>query len=234
MHFTLYCLRLLIRAGASVLHKVSAWVQQEVVGLQLQLMQLIPEQRSGPGISRALAVFVKPGASPPFHAEGCKGAITRCHGSRVAPPVQAQSVSKTHDRTGAYSSNRQQGTVDIWRWVCFRSYGLTCLHLLITNLSRSTGDLCKNEAPRAIYANSHRHVERALHNCRAAWMGDTASIDRHIAAGGAGDAIDAKGCTPLLMAAGYGRSAAVARLLQTGASSAICPAGTSPLHRCAR
>ena len=127
-----------LRAGASVLNKVSAWVQQETVGLQLQLMQLIPEQRSGPGISRVLAVFIKPGASPPFHAEGRKGAITSCHGSHV-PPVQAQSVSKTPDRTGAYSSSRQQGTVDIWRWVCFRSYGLTCLHLLITNFSRSTG-----------------------------------------------------------------------------------------------
>ena len=112
------------------------------------------------------------------------------------------------------------------------------IHVLVQFLRKNDSssaqlDLCKNEAPRAIFANSHRQVKRALHICRAAWMGDTASIDRHIAAGGAGDVIDAKGCTPLLMAAGYGRCAAVARLLQAGASSAVCPAGTSPLHRCA-
>ena len=68
-------------------------------------------------------------------------------------------------------------------------------------------------------------------SCRAAWVGDTASIGQHIAAGGAIDALDAKGQTPLLVAAGYGRSTAVSRLLQAGTSSAVCPAGTSPLHR---
>ena len=134
MHFAPYCLKILIHAGCSVLDGISGWLQQEIVGQQLQLMQLIPEQRSGPGISRVLAIFVRSGASPPVHAGGRKGAITSCHG-RHAPPVQAQSASETPDRTGAYSSSRQQGTVDIWRWVSFRSYGLPCLHLLITTLS---------------------------------------------------------------------------------------------------
>ena len=163
MHFAPYCLSLFIRAGCSVLDEISAWLQQEIVGQQLQLMQLIPEQRSGPGISRVLAVFVRSGASPRVHAEGRKGAITSCHGRR-APPVQAQSVSKTPDRTGAYSSSRQQGTVDIWRWVCFRSYGLPGLQLLITDLSHlrfTGGSWSKNEAPRA-YLRPHTDMLKAL------------------------------------------------------------------------
>ncbi|KAI3426847.1 hypothetical protein D9Q98_006793 [Chlorella vulgaris] len=70
---------------------------------------------------------------------------------------------------------------------------------------------------------------------RAAWLGDTAAVAEYVAAGGDVNARDRKGQTPLQFAAGYGREAVVALLLQLGAdpSAAADASGAAALHRAA-
>ena len=66
---------------------------------------------------------------------------------------------------------------------------------------------------------------------RAAWMGDTKAIREYLSGGGCPNAPDARGRTPLVFAAGYGRAAAAQLLLSAGACTAASADGTTPLHR---
>ncbi|BDA46606.1 probable caskin-1 at C-terminar half [Coccomyxa sp. Obi] len=68
---------------------------------------------------------------------------------------------------------------------------------------------------------------------RAAWMGDTEAISAYLSAGGCPDAPDGQGRTPLIFAAGYGRTSAAQLLLSAGACTAASANGTTPLHRAA-